>query len=85
MKEVEKCLLCGSPSKYGGIFIPSDPKLWGATKRYRRIWYGLCARCFFREDTKDGVEKVLWSELRPGIQFPEFKYPSTESWVTIKK
>ena len=73
LSEIEKpmpgdlCLICGRPAIMAGVFIPENPRAWGApTGRSRLFRYGLCDECKGHQDTPDKVEKILRSYLNSG-------------------
>ena len=59
------CRLCQGLFYAVAVFIPHDPKLWGAPPGFRTgIAYGLCETCMALPDWRARVEQVLWQELQ---------------------
>lgn len=60
----DKCLLCGKRPAVIGIFVPEDPRLYGAPAgKSRYVRYCLCENCKAKADTQGEVEKVIFSDL----------------------
>lgn len=61
------CLLCGARPAVIGVFVPEDPKAWGAPAgKSRFVRYCLCSSCQKKPDAPDRVEKVIRAELARG-------------------
>lgn len=68
----DHCLVCGAPPAIIGIFIPDDPKKYGAAAgKTRLVRYCLCDRCNGRPDKQDRAEKIIESELTGGVTHAE--------------
>jgi hypothetical protein len=63
----DQCLLCGKHPAVIGIFVPDDPRLYGAPAgKSRYVRYCLCDKCKAQADTQEKVEKVIFSDLHGG-------------------
>ncbi len=63
----DQCLLCGNHPAVIGIFVPDDPRLYGAPAgKTRFVRYCLCEKCKSKPDTQEKVEKVIFADLNGG-------------------
>jgi len=61
------CILCRQPAVVGAVFLPSDPRVWGALAGGRKgCAYLLCQRCYDRPVAERNtlVEQHLAADLR---------------------
>lgn len=64
----DKCLICGGPPAFIGIFVPEMSGTYGAPEgKQRFVRYCLCQQCNEKEDKCDRAEKIIQSELTGGI------------------
>lgn len=58
------CLLCEDTATRRGVFCPSAPEVWGATRdQIRLVAYALCSRCHALPDHLARVEARLAAVL----------------------
>jgi hypothetical protein len=61
------CLLCGGSPDVVGVFVPDDPRAYGAPAGKRRIVrYYLCQRCSADPRTPENIEKAIKATLLEG-------------------
>ena len=59
------CVLCGGRARYGGIFFPNDPSLYGAPPGKARVLrYDVCRPCRRRPNLTELAEAALLGRLR---------------------
>jgi len=59
-RQASGCLLCAGVAATVGIFLPDEPRLYGARHGGpRMLRYSLCARCYSRGDRCERVEDAL--------------------------
>lgn len=58
------CLLCHQPSDWSGVFVPSNPRLWGGKLGSSRAFvYPLCSSCKSKPGREDLVEMRIMQNL----------------------
>lgn len=60
----DSCLLCGGGPEVIGVFVPHNPRQYGALPgKTRMVRHCLCGVCFQAPDREERVEKIIEVEM----------------------